>query len=106
MALVEPGSVATPIWDKGRTEAQRINTPAELDEFYERVPEAMSKVIDETEKRGIPPDDVARTIERSLTERRMKARYLVGRDARGMLLLRRLLPDTVFDRVMRRALGV
>ena len=34
----------------------------------------------------------------------MKARYLVGRQARGMLLAKRLLPDLVFDRVARRAL--
>jgi hypothetical protein len=36
----------------------------------------------------------------------MKARYLVGRDARAMLIARRLLPDLVFDRVARRVLGV
>ena len=33
--------------------------------------------------------------------RRMKARYVVGRDARAMMLTRRLLPDHVFDRVAR-----
>jgi NAD(P)-dependent dehydrogenase (short-subunit alcohol dehydrogenase family) len=106
VALIEPGSVATPIWDKGRADAQRISIPAELDEFYGRVPETLSKVLDETEKRGIPPEQVAQAIERALTERRMKARYLVGRDARGLLLIRRLLPDAWFDRVLRRALGV
>ncbi len=49
---------------------------------------------------------MAETIERALTARRMRARYVVGRDAKAMLLASRLLPDLVFDRVVRRALGV
>ena len=36
----------------------------------------------------------------------MKARYLVGREAKAMLLIRRLLPDLTFDRVVRRVLRV
>jgi NAD(P)-dependent dehydrogenase (short-subunit alcohol dehydrogenase family) len=106
VALVEPGSVATPIWDKSRAEAQRLAIPQELSAFYGKVPAAMGKVIEETARRGIPPDEVAKVIERALTEARMKARYVVGRDARVQLLMRRLLPDLVFDRVIRRFLGV
>jgi NAD(P)-dependent dehydrogenase (short-subunit alcohol dehydrogenase family) len=106
VALVEPGSVATPIWDKSRAEAQRLAIPQELSAFYGKVPDAMGKVIEETARRGIPPDEVAKVIERALTEPRMKARYVVGRDARVQLLIRRLLPDLVFDRVIRRFLGV
>ena len=106
VALVEPGSVATPIWDKSRAEAQRLAIPQELSAFYGKVPAAMGKVIEETARRGIPPDEVAKVIERALTEPRMKARYVVGRDARVQLLMRRLLPDLVFDRVIRRFVGV
>jgi hypothetical protein len=36
----------------------------------------------------------------------MRSRYLVGTDARIQLLMRRLLPDAAFDRVIRRLLGV
>jgi NAD(P)-dependent dehydrogenase (short-subunit alcohol dehydrogenase family) len=106
VALVEPGSVATPIWDKSRADAQRLAIPQELSAFYGKVPAAVGKVIEETARRGIPPDEVAKVIERALTEPRMKARYVVGRDARVQLLMRRLLPDLVFDRVIRRFLGV
>ena len=106
VALVEPGSVATPIWDKSRAEAERVVIPPELQDAYGRVPAAMDKVLADTARRGVPPEQVAETIERALTESRMKARYVVGRDARAMLIARRLLPDLVFDRVARRALGV
>ncbi len=106
VALVEPGSVATPIWDKSRAEADRVNVPDELSEQYGHVLEAMDKTLQMTAARGVPPEQVAATIERALTARTMKSRYVVGRDARAMIALRRLLPDHVFDRFARRALGV
>jgi NAD(P)-dependent dehydrogenase (short-subunit alcohol dehydrogenase family) len=106
VALLEPGSVATPIWDKGRAQGDGLSIPAALTDQYGHVPAAMNKVLHDTERRGIPPEQVAATIEQALTARRMKARYLIGRDAKAMLLVKRLLPDHVFDRVARRALGV
>jgi NAD(P)-dependent dehydrogenase (short-subunit alcohol dehydrogenase family) len=106
VALIEPGSVATPIWDKSRAEAERVVIPPELQDAYGRIPAAMDKVLEDTARRGVPPEQVAETIERALTAQRMRARYVVGRDAKAMLLVRRLLPDLVFDRVARRALGV
>jgi short-subunit dehydrogenase len=106
VSLIEPGSVATPIWDKSRVEADRISIPPELQAQYGKVPAAMDKVMQDTGRRGVPAEQVAETIERALTSSRMRARYVVGRDARAMLIARRLLPDHVFDRVARRALGV
>jgi NAD(P)-dependent dehydrogenase (short-subunit alcohol dehydrogenase family) len=106
VALIEPGSVATPIWDKGRAEVERLTVPPELQAQYGHVPAAIDKVLEQTARRGIPPEEVAETIERALTAPRMRARYVVGRDARMMLLLRRLLPDRTWDRVAKRALGV
>jgi NAD(P)-dependent dehydrogenase (short-subunit alcohol dehydrogenase family) len=106
VALVEPGSVATPIWDKSRAEAERVVIPDELQAAYGRVPAAMDKALEDTARRGVPPEQVAATIERALSSPRMKSRYVVGRDAKAMLIARRLLPDLVFDRVARRALGV
>jgi NAD(P)-dependent dehydrogenase (short-subunit alcohol dehydrogenase family) len=106
VGLIEPGSVATPIWDKARESGDQITVPPELQEQYGRVPEAMDKVLQDTAKRGVPAEQVAETIERALTAKRMRSRYVVGRDARAMIFARRLLPDHVFDRVAKRALGV
>jgi len=106
VALIEPGSVATPIWNKASADAERVSIPAELQAAYGRVPAAMERVVEDLAERGIPAEQVAETIERALTARRMRARYLVGRDAKAMLFAKRLLPDLVFDRVARRVLGV
>lgn len=105
VALVEPGSVATPIWEKNRGQADFV-VPEELREQYGHVPAAMAKALDNTARRGIPPERVAQTIERALSARRMRARYIVGADAHVMVWASRLLPDLVFDRVVRRAVGV
>ncbi|HTA12008.1 MAG TPA: SDR family oxidoreductase [Solirubrobacteraceae bacterium] len=106
VALVEPGSVATPIWDKARGETDGLSVPPELEAEYGHAKVAMAKALEGTARRGVPAESVAETIERALTARRMRARYVVGSDARAMLVAKRLLPDLMFDRLARRALGV
>ncbi|MFI4991952.1 MAG: SDR family NAD(P)-dependent oxidoreductase [Solirubrobacterales bacterium] len=106
VTLVEPGSVATPIWDKARETGEQVVVPPQLQKEYGRVPAAMDKVLKDTAKRGVPAEQVAQTIERALTARRMKSRYVVGRDARAMIFARRLLPDHVFDLLAKRVLGI
>jgi len=106
VALIEPGSVATPIWDKGREAATQVQVPPELSEQYGHVAAAMDKALADTARRGVPPELVAETIERALTASRMRARYVVGRDAKAMLAAKLLLPDHLFDRLVQRALGV
>jgi NAD(P)-dependent dehydrogenase (short-subunit alcohol dehydrogenase family) len=106
VALIEPGAVATPIWGKSQAEADRLTVPPELQEQYGKVPAAMEKVLRDTASRGVPAEQVAEAIEKALTARRPRARYVVGRDARMMIVVSRLLPDLVFDRIARRVLGV
>jgi len=106
VALIEPGSVATPIWDKSRDSADRLTVPPDLQREYGNVPAAMDKTLKDTAARGVPPEQVAETIENALAAKRMKSRYLIGRDARGMVIARALLPDHLFDRIAKRALGV
>jgi NAD(P)-dependent dehydrogenase (short-subunit alcohol dehydrogenase family) len=106
VGLIEPGSIATPIWDKGRGEAEAMTIPPELQEPYGKVPAAMDKVLADTSRRGISPDVVAEAIEKALSASRMPSRTLVGRDARILLIARRLLPDHVFDRIVRGRIGI
>ena len=66
----------------------------------------MAKALDDTERRGISPERVAADDRAGADRARLRARYLVGRDARGMVVAHALLPDPAFDRVLRRVLGV
>jgi NAD(P)-dependent dehydrogenase (short-subunit alcohol dehydrogenase family) len=108
VAAIEPGAVATPIWEKGRALAEEAtaNMPAEALELYGPGFAAISKFISEGQRLGVPPLEVARAVEHALTASRPKTRYVVGRDARLRLLLTRLLPTRVMDRVVVRAMGL
>lgn len=48
-----------------------------------------------------PPGVVAKAIERAVTARRPRTRYAIGLGAKPILIARRVLPDRVFDWLMR-----
>ena len=108
VAAVEPGAVATPIWGKGRAEAEQAtaNMPAQAMQLYRKGIEALPKLIAQAERSGVAPLEVARAVEHALTASRPKTRYVVGRDAKGRLFLTRLLPTRVMDRIVVRAMGI
>jgi len=108
VSAVEPGSIATPIWERGEREADAVGgrAPDAHDELYGRSIATYRKVTQRTAARGIAPDAVAKAIEHALGAERPRTRYLVGRDARGQALLARLLPDRLVDRLITHFTGV
>jgi hypothetical protein len=54
----------------------------------------------------VPADEVATVIERALTDRRPRARYVVGRGPRLQVPVSRLMPTTLMDVLLRTATGV
>ena len=106
VALIEPGSVATPIWDKSRGDGRAADDPARAPTAVRRRRGEAGQGARGDGRRGIPPEAVAETIEKALTAPRMPSRVLVGRDAKMMLAARRVLPDRVFDRIVRSRLGL
>ena len=102
VSIVEPGAIATPIWDKsgkGATDLEVATTP-ELRTLYAGVIAGVKKVVGEAAKRAIAPDAVAQAVERALTAARPKTRYLVGPDAKLRALMIKLLPDRASDAVL------
>jgi NAD(P)-dependent dehydrogenase (short-subunit alcohol dehydrogenase family) len=108
VAVVEPGSIATPIWERGEAEVDAIAGRARDGhaDLYGEAIEAYREVARKTAERGIPPEKVATKIERALSERRPRARYLVGADARGQALAARFFPDRLVDWLVARATGM
>ena len=106
VVLVEPGSVATPIWDKGTDRADKLLEGVAPDELapYEKRLGAFRRLAEETGKRGVDPEDVAQVIETALTTEKPRTRYVVGRDAKMRVRVRRLVSDRIFDRLVKRQL--
>jgi NAD(P)-dependent dehydrogenase (short-subunit alcohol dehydrogenase family) len=106
-ALIEPGAVATPIWDKGAEQAEQIERDAPP-EVRERYGEVIDKIREESIKNrteGVPPSEVAEAVGHALTAPKPKIRYLVGRDAKTRGPMANILPDKVMDAAISRALG-
>ena len=105
---IEPGSVATEIWDSGAKQFDRTRERMDAEglRLYGKAIEAMARAGVETGARGIPVEEAAELIERVIEAKRPRARYRLGRDAHVMFTLKRVLPDRVFDRVIARAMRI
>lgn len=108
VSIVEPGSIDTPIWERGQEEAEKFLRGAtpEQKELYAEPVAAYREVARRTADRGIAPTQVAKRIEHALAADRPRTRYLVGADARGQALLSRILPDRLVDRLIARFTGM
>jgi NAD(P)-dependent dehydrogenase (short-subunit alcohol dehydrogenase family) len=112
VAIVEPGSIQSSMWNKGRNEVDAVTRglSAEGLRLYGAAIRMMQKLLEEQERMAIPAERVAKAVEHALTARRPRTRYLVGLDAKLMALLHWLLPDRIYDAalatMMRRLSGI
>ena len=104
VSIVEPGSIATPIWAKGAARADELRgrLDAERAELY-AAPLAAFRKVALSRGPGADPNEVAKAVEHALTAGRPKARYLVGRDAHLRAWVERL-PTRMRDRVLTKVL--
>jgi NAD(P)-dependent dehydrogenase (short-subunit alcohol dehydrogenase family) len=102
VAIVEPGTIATPIWTKPQPNVGEL--PPEAAELYgERVERFRRLAAQRSTERAVPADEVAKVVEQALTAAKPRTRYLVGPDAKRRARLQRL-PDRVRDRLLTRFL--
>jgi NAD(P)-dependent dehydrogenase (short-subunit alcohol dehydrogenase family) len=101
VSIVEPGTIATPIWTKPQPVADAIDRDGLA--LYGARLDAFRRAAADRAAHGIPPDEVAKAVEHALASQRPRTRYLVGPDARRRALLQRL-PDRLRDRILERAI--
>jgi NAD(P)-dependent dehydrogenase (short-subunit alcohol dehydrogenase family) len=108
VAVIEPGAVDTPIWEKGRQafDDRADEMPAQALALYEKPLTALRAVTERLAARGVPPEQVAKAVAHALTARRPRTRYVIGREARVQVALKTLLPDRAMDRVVARFMGL
>ena len=106
VSIIEPGVIATPIWDTSIRSADALlqDMPTQAFEYYGRIITAVKRRALSGSARGLPPRVVADAVVHALTARKPKTRYLVGRDARVRSLFQRL-PDRIRDRIIARQLA-
>lgn len=100
VVLIEPGSVETAIWGKGRTQADEqlsTLTPEQQQRYKQQIAGALN-LVDYVATHGITADKCAAVIEEAITTSRPKGRYVVGTDARVQAAVS-MLPVRVTDRI-------
>jgi NAD(P)-dependent dehydrogenase (short-subunit alcohol dehydrogenase family) len=108
VSIIEPGAVATPIWEKSRAAAGKLahGFPPRARELYGPAMNAQKAAAEKSARAGIAPEIVARAVEHALFATRPRTRYLVGRGVRLRAFLKRVLPDRLLDRLVFRHIGL
>jgi NAD(P)-dependent dehydrogenase (short-subunit alcohol dehydrogenase family) len=103
VVLVEPGSFETDIWTRNAKLSAGLQDPASANAA--RIPRWRGKLAEGAKKRA-DPQVVADTIASILENPKPKLRYVVGNDAKMALLMRRILPSGVFERMVVKMSGL
>lgn len=104
VVLIEPASSPTSIW---KTSLQRsMDSLAEHKESgpYMRLLQMAEKSANQASRTGFPIQKFADTVVRILSTSHPRSRYGVPSSATALMLLRRLLPDALWDWLIRRAI--
>ncbi len=101
VAIVEPGTIATPIWSKPQRRVDEF--PPEAAELYGARAEKFRRLAAERSSDAVPAVEVAKAVAHALTAARPRTRYVVGPDAKRRARVE-MLPDRLRDRVLTRFL--
>jgi NAD(P)-dependent dehydrogenase (short-subunit alcohol dehydrogenase family) len=102
--LIEPGAIATPIWDRGRDAADQVQSQnPEINVRYSQQIEAAAKVANRLARSGLDASVAAKVILEALQDHNPPPRQVVGREAKVLAALARLLPYRVLYGLTARA---
>jgi NAD(P)-dependent dehydrogenase (short-subunit alcohol dehydrogenase family) len=106
VSVIEPGTIATPIWDKGIASGDELREtmPPAAQRDYGDLIATVRTASEEGARTGLPPDAVAKDVAHALTARKPRTRYLVGREAKSRGVAARYLPDRLIDRAIARVM--
>jgi hypothetical protein len=105
--VVQPGAIATPIWERGIATADAIwdAVPEDGHQRYGRLVTTLRDRAKQLSTEGIPAEDAAAVIVHALTTEKPRARYVIGRQAKIQATIGRFLPDRASDALLARLLN-
>ncbi|GAA4383623.1 oxidoreductase [Tsukamurella soli] len=106
VVIIEPGSIQT---EWGAIAADKVRTTSGHGPYAGQA-NAVAKTLDASSRPGYrmasQPEVVAQAVVKAATARRPRTRYAVGIGAKPLIRLSRVLPDRLFDALIKRGFGV
>ena len=108
VCAVEPGAISTPAVDKTLGDLEQViaGLPPEAQRQYGSIIRKMGRRAYAMEKNGSPPEVVADAVHHALTSERPRIRYRVGKHAKLLATLPKVLPESVMDAIRIRMFGL
>jgi short-subunit dehydrogenase len=110
VVLIEPGPVRTPWYDVAAASVSGAPAGDDQDPYAAYKSAVAASFTNATSgplvRFGSTAEDVANVITKAVTARRPRTRYLINGVARGMVAIKRWLPDRVHDAVLSRQYGL
>jgi NAD(P)-dependent dehydrogenase (short-subunit alcohol dehydrogenase family) len=102
--LIEPGAIATPIWDRGRAAADHVQSQnPDISARYSDQIQTAAKMANRLAGSGLDASVAAKIILEALQDDNPAPRQVVGREAKVIAALARLLPYRVLYSLTARA---
>ena len=108
VAVVEPAQTDTDMWRTADDMVVELETSmsAEYRALYDKHIAGMKKFVPMSKKMAVPTSNVVAVVEKALTARRPRARYLVGLASKFQLSLMTNIPVALRDRIIAKIAGV
>jgi NAD(P)-dependent dehydrogenase (short-subunit alcohol dehydrogenase family) len=103
LVIIEPGTVNTPMYDKGEKEDL---SEFKQTEYWEAVQNFQKFIVAEARNNGLPPERLGEAVHVALTTKKPKARYAVVPQRFKNWTLPRLLPVRMLDAAIAKQMGL
>jgi NAD(P)-dependent dehydrogenase (short-subunit alcohol dehydrogenase family) len=103
LVIIEPGTVNTPMYDKGEKEDL---SEFKQTEYWEAVQNFQKFIVAEARNNGLPPERLGEAVHVALTTEKPKARYAVVPQRFKNWTLPRLLPVRMLDAAIAKQMGL
>lgn len=108
VSTIEPGAIATPIWEKSLAAADDLTERVDPEglTLYEADLTAIRKAVDNSIHTASPVERVVDAVVHALTANRPKAHYYLGLQVRMCFKGMKMLPDRIRDWLVRKLVGL
>ena len=107
VSIVEPGPIATPIWEKSVAAAEQLSktVPSQSIALYESELAKVRTIVAKIAAQAEPVEVVVRAVLDALTATRPKTRYFLHYRSRFLFRGFKVVPDVVRDWIIRHVMG-